>query len=102
MRYRQPEPVWGGPVDTALDLRCTCAMGLAGTAYPRAIIELVTLLQDSEHHARSGAARAIACTEPLAAEPVLRLKALGGDPEPEAIGYARGCARPWRRVVSNC
>ena len=86
IRYEQREPVWGGTVDTAVDLRCTCAMGLVATAYPRALIELVTLLHDPEPHARSGAARAIACTEPLAAEAVLRSKALTGDPEAEVIG----------------
>lgn len=84
--YRQPEPVWGGSVDTAVDLRVTCAIGLAATAYPRALIHLVDLLHDPEPHARSGAARAIACTQPLAAEAVLRTKALGGDPEPEVTG----------------
>lgn len=86
MHCRQHEPVWGGTVDTAVDLRCTCAMGLVGTPYPRALTELATLLQDPEPHARSGATRAIVCTEPLAAEAVLRLKALAGDPEPEVIG----------------
>lgn len=86
MRFRQPEPVWGGSVDTAVDLRCTCAMGLVSTVYPRAIIALVTLLHDAEPLARGGAARAIACTDPLAAEAVLRSKALAGDPEPEVVG----------------
>jgi hypothetical protein len=86
MRYCQPEPVWGGTVDTAVDLRCTCAMGLVNTPSPRALIELVGLLHDPEPHARSGAARAIACTEPLAGEAVLRSKVLAGDPEPEVIG----------------
>ena len=33
------------------------------TPYPRALIDLVALLHDPEPHARSGAARAIACTE---------------------------------------
>jgi HEAT repeat protein len=86
IHYRQLEPVWGGTVDTAVDLRCTCAMGLVGTSYPRALIELVTLLHDPEPHARSGAARAIACTEHLAAEAVLCCKALAGDPEAEVAG----------------
>lgn len=85
-RYRQLEPVWGGTADTAVDLRCSCAMGLVGTPYPRALIELVVLLNDPEPHARSGAVRAIACTEPLAAEAVLRSKALSGDSEAEVIG----------------
>jgi len=84
--YRQPEPVWGGSVDTAVDLRTSCAMGLAATSYPRALIELVSLLHDPEPRARAGAARAIACTDSLAAEAVLRAKALAGDPEPDVIG----------------
>lgn len=84
--YRQPEPVWGGSVDTAVDLRVSCAIGLAATSHPRALIHLIDLLHDPEPHARSGALRAIACTQPLAAEAVLRSKALSGDPEPEVTG----------------
>ena len=84
--YQQPEPVWGGSVDTAVDLRVTCAIGLAAISCPRALIHLVDLLQDPEPHARRGAARAIACTQPLAAEAVLRTKVLGGDSEPEVTG----------------
>jgi len=86
VRYRQPEPVWGGSADTAVDLRVSCAVGLAATAHPRALIHLIDLLHDPEPHARSGAVRAIACTQPLAAEAVLRSKALCGDPEPEVTG----------------
>jgi hypothetical protein len=84
--YRQPEPVWGGSADTAVDLRVSCAIGLAATAHPRALIHLIDLLHDPEPHARSGAVRAIACTQHLAAEAVLRSKALGGDTEPEVTG----------------
>jgi hypothetical protein len=86
IRLRQPEPVWGGTVDTAVDLRATCAMGLVQTRDPRALIALVGLLADPEPHARAGAARAIACAEPLAAEAVLRAKALIGDAEAEVVG----------------
>ena len=86
VHYRQPEPGWGGTADTAVDLRVTCAIGLAATSYPRALIHLVDLLHDPEPHARGGAARAIACAQPLAAEAVLRSKALGGDPEAEVTG----------------
>ncbi len=86
IRYRQAEPVWGGTADTAVDLRVSCAIGLAATTHPRALIHLIDLLHDPEPHARSGAVRAIACTQPLAAEAVLRSKALAGDPEPEVTG----------------
>jgi hypothetical protein len=88
---RQPEPVWGGTVDTAVDVRSSCAMGLAASGDPRALIDLVGLLADPEHRARSGAARAIACTQPLAAEAVLRLKVLGGDAEAEVVGECLRC-----------
>jgi hypothetical protein len=83
---RQPEPVWGGSVDTAADVRSSCAMGLAASGDPLALIALVDLLADPEHRARIGAVRAIACTAPVAAEAVLRAKALLGDREPEVTG----------------
>lgn len=82
LHYRQKEPVWGGSVDTAADLRISCAMGLTQTPYSRALIELVRTLHDPEEQVRIGAARAIICTQPLAAEAVLRAKALAGDVEP--------------------
>jgi hypothetical protein len=86
IHYRQPEPVWGGHIDTAVDLRISCAMGLVATSHPRTLMHLVDLLYDPEPRARSGAARAIACTQPIAAEAVLRGKILGGDAEPEVTG----------------
>lgn len=86
IRYRQPEPVWGGSVDTAVELRCTSALGLAATGYPRAAIELIELLNDPEFQARVGAVRAIATLNPFQAEIVLRGKVLQGDAEPEVIG----------------
>jgi len=75
-------------MDTAVDLRVSCAIGLAATAYPRALIPLVELLHDPEPHCRSGAVRAMACTQPLAAEAVLRSKALAGDAE---VGVTGDC-----------
>jgi HEAT repeat protein len=86
IRYRQPEPVWGGTTDTAVDVRCSCAMGLVATGYWRAIQELTALLNDSEAPARSGAVRAISCGNPREAEALLRFKVLTGDTEPEVIG----------------
>ncbi len=83
---RQREPVWGGSVDTAADLRASCAMGLAAAGDGAALLDLVDLLADPEHRARIGAVRAIGCTQPLAAAAVLRTKALLGDPESEVIG----------------
>jgi HEAT repeat protein len=86
IRYTQLEPVWGGSADTAIDVRCSCALGLVNTRYSRAIQELTTLLQDKEARARAGAARAISCGSPREAEAVLRLKVLVGDADSEVIG----------------
>ena len=86
IRYSQLEPVWGGTVDTAADLRCSAAMGLVASGYPRAMIEVAALLTDSEAPVRSGAARAIACGNPHDAEMLLRFKVLTGDAEALVIG----------------
>src|ERR1700736_3512461 len=86
IRYEQLEPAWGGSADAAIDVRCSCAMGLVATGYSRAVQELTALLQDREWRARAGAARAISCGNPREAEAVLRFKVLVGDPEPEVIG----------------
>ena len=86
IRYRQLEPAWGGADDTAIDVRCSCAMGLVSAGYFRAVQELVVLLQDPEWRARAGAARAISCGNPREAEAVLRFKVLVGDSEPDVIG----------------
>lgn len=86
VHYRQMEPVWGGSVDTATDVRCSCAMGLVATNYPRALHELIVLLNDPESAPRMAAARAISCANPRQAELLLRLKVLMGDPEPEVVG----------------
>ena len=90
LSYQQPEPVWGGTEDTAVDLRVSCAMGLVNTTYPRALVKLVTLLNDPYPRARMGAVRAISFTPPLAAEAVLRAKALAGDAEPDVTSDALG------------
>ena len=86
--YHQYEPVWGGSEDTAIDLRVSCAMGLVNTSYHRALIDIVGLLHDHNPHVRKGTIRAIAFTQPLAAEAVLRSKAIAGDTEPEVTAEA--------------
>jgi HEAT repeat protein len=86
LRYRQMEPVWGGTVDTAADLRSSAAMGLVASGDPRALIEVAELLTDSEAPVRAGAARAIACGNPREAELVLRLKAMTGDDDALVVG----------------
>jgi HEAT repeat protein len=86
IRYEQLEPAWGGASDSAIDVRCSCAMGLVATGYSRAIPELTALLLDREWRARAGAARAISCGNQREAEALLRLKVLVGDAEPEVVG----------------
>jgi hypothetical protein len=98
LRYRRFEPVYGGSVDTAGDLRSSCALGLVGTAYPRAVVALAELLADPEPGARIGALRAIACTPPLPAEALLRFKALNGDPLSEVSGE---CLRALLQVAAE-
>jgi len=86
INYRQMEPVWGGTVDTATDVRASAAMGLVASGYPRALVEVAGLLVDSEPPVRAGAARAIACGNPREAELLLRAKILSGDEEAFVIG----------------
>ena len=82
----QREPVMGGNVDVAVDLRGVCALGLANLGDPRALPALVNLLVDPEWPARQSAARALGATGRLEAEAVLRHKALVGDAEPQVTG----------------
>jgi hypothetical protein len=84
--YRQLEPVWGGTADTAAELRSICAMGLVGSGYSRALVEVAALLYDAEAEARIGAVRAIAYGNPRDAELLLRAKVVSGDAASAVIG----------------
>jgi hypothetical protein len=86
IRYKQLEPVWGGSADSAVEVRCACAMGLVTSGYWRALPEVAALLVDKEVRVREGAARAVSCGNSQAAEVLLRLKVLVGDEEPAVIG----------------
>jgi HEAT repeat protein len=90
MRHVQMEPVWGGSIDTAVELRAICAMGLASTAYAHKLRDLVDLLVDSEWQARVGAVRAIAAVGSEAAMLLLRFKALSGDKESDVLAECFG------------
>lgn len=85
MRHRQQEPGYGGPTDTAVELRAVCAMGLVSTNYRYKLRELVDLLVDPEWQARAGAVRAIMTAGSDAAALLLRLKAQIGDKEPDVM-----------------
>ncbi len=81
-RHVQQEPVWGGYVDTAANLRAECATILAQNRHPDALYELTTLAMDPEAVVRQGAAKALAIHGGMEAALLLRIKALGGDVEP--------------------
>ena len=83
--YSQLEPVWGGTVDTAVDVRCTCALGLVASNDPRAALSVLELLHDPEPRARLGAVKAVELLQAFQAEIILRHKILQGDAEPEVM-----------------
>jgi HEAT repeat protein len=82
-RHVQMEPRWGGEEDSAAALRGSAAFGLVRINAPGVVLLLVDLLADPEKVARSAAAQALGASGSLAAVPLLRFKALAGDPEPE-------------------
>lgn len=86
VRYRQLEPAFGPPVDTAVTMRAQAARGLANMGHPEAPSELARLLADKEWAARAGAAHAIGGLARTTCVPLLRYKALAGDAEPAVIG----------------
>jgi len=57
--WRQPEPAWGRPVDTATALRARCGHALVRMAWPDALATLADLLADPEARVREEAARAL-------------------------------------------
>jgi HEAT repeat protein len=79
IHHFQPEGSYGGPVDTAAELRGLCALGLVRMAYRDVMTELVTLLADPTHQARIMAARALAYAGRDEGALLLRLKILTGD-----------------------
>jgi HEAT repeat protein len=88
VRHVQMEPRWGGEEDSAAPLRGSAAFGLVRIGHPGVVLLLVDLLADPEKVARSAAAQALGASGSLAAVPLLRLKALVGDPEPEVTAQS--------------
>jgi hypothetical protein len=84
-RHVQMEPVFGGRVDTAVDLRGASALALAETAIGDVLVDLANLLADPEPPVRISAARAVAVHGRTAGIPLLHLKALAGDEEPRVV-----------------
>jgi HEAT repeat protein len=85
IRHRQMEPVYGGRIDTATDLRAACALGLVRMNYHEALVELADLLADPEARVRAAAAQAIAYSSSDHGVPLLRLKVLSGDEDATVI-----------------
>lgn len=83
VRLVQLEAVWGGAVDTAPGLRASGALGLAMLDHEEAMDELARLLADPAGQARAGAACALGNIGRVESLPLLRYKALVGDPEPD-------------------
>jgi len=86
VRLVQEEPVWGGRIDTAAELRGVCALAYAHFGRPEALDVAAELLADRERTARVAAAQALGDSGHPDATAVLRFKALTGDPEPEVLG----------------
>lgn len=84
----QMEPVYGGRVDTAVDLRGAAALALAEAGGGEVLVDLAHLLADLEAPVRVSAARAVGVLGQPGGVPLLHLKALSGDEE--------------GRVVSEC
>jgi len=86
IRHVQWEPVWGGRVDTASDLRGAAAMALMRLNPPDALQEVARLLADPEPPARMSAARALAYRGTADGLPLLHLRIHMGDPVPAVLG----------------
>jgi len=81
----QMEPVFGGRVDTAVDLRGAAALGLAEHSGAEVLIDLAHLLADPEPSVRISAARAVAVAGDPGGIPLLHLKATAGNEEPVVV-----------------
>jgi HEAT repeat protein len=85
MRYVQMEGSYGPPVDAASELREVCAMGLANSAWPHKLRDMIPLLMDGEWRVRAGAIRAIAVVGGESACLLLRFRMIAGDREAEVM-----------------
>lgn len=79
--YVQKEPAYGEPIDTAIELRCNCAHGLARIVHPDAHAVLADMLVDREPPVRVAAAKGLTYLGSRESELLLRLKVLTGDRE---------------------
>ncbi|MGA1825676.1 MAG: HEAT repeat domain-containing protein [bacterium] len=85
VHYVQMEPVYGGHVDTAAELRGKAAFALARINHPEILFILTALLMDPELQARSDAVVALTYLARPESELLLRMKVMAGDPEQDII-----------------
>jgi len=85
IRHVQMEPVWGRQIDAAAELRAVCAIAIARMGYADALTELADCLADPEPPVRSAAARAVAVHGHPHGLPLLRLRALIPEADPEVL-----------------
>lgn len=83
--YIQMEPAYGKPIDTAIQVRCGCAYGLARIAHSDASYILTDLLVDTQPEVRTAAARAFGYLASPESELLLRMKVLAGDEDPDVM-----------------
>lgn len=81
----QMEPVFGGRVDTAAELRGASALALAEHGGADVLVDLAHLLADPAAGVRVSAARAVAVAGHSGGVPLLHLKATAGDDEPFVV-----------------
>jgi HEAT repeat protein len=82
MSYKQVEPLWPQPEDTAVEVRGGCAFGLARSRMlgpVKKLTALVDLLHSSSEADRIHAVRAVVDTASDSAIPLLKSKLLEGD-----------------------
>ena len=89
MRHHQMEPSFGPPIDTAAVLRGTCAHALVdcpGISDADLLTALLEPLTDDDKTVRMEAARAIGNVGGVSAMLLMRLRAMQGNDQPEALG----------------
>jgi hypothetical protein len=85
-RHVQSEPVFGGRVDTAAELRGRAAMAVARLDPHDGLLDLARLLADPEPATRIQAARALAYRGRADGLALLHLRVHAGDDEPRVLG----------------
>jgi HEAT repeat protein len=88
VRHIQLEPVWGGTVDTAAELRGSAIFGLASNEYEDLYPELVTLIFDPEIVTRQMAVHCLSELRSETAEVMLRMKIRLGDEDDRVLADA--------------